>query len=136
MAEQQTKGLDEKFCTSCGQVINILAEICPECGVRQMQPPGVGDDVVVPMLLNGLLGHLGFMGIGHLAVGSVAKGIALLCFGLALTLIRIVDVADFESLDFGIGFILFRFVYTVVFAIVLIWSIFDVRSVVRRKSQR
>jgi len=26
---------NEKFCTECGALINIKAEICPKCGVRQ-----------------------------------------------------------------------------------------------------
>ena len=26
---------NEKFCTECGKLINIKAEICPQCGVRQ-----------------------------------------------------------------------------------------------------
>jgi len=29
---------DEVFCTSCGVVIKEHAEICPECGVRQLEP--------------------------------------------------------------------------------------------------
>lgn len=29
------KGMDEKFCTECGSIIRIKAEICPSCGVRQ-----------------------------------------------------------------------------------------------------
>ncbi|MFD1644616.1 zinc ribbon domain-containing protein [Haloarchaeobius litoreus] len=31
-------GPDEVFCTSCGVVIKEHAEICPECGVRQIEP--------------------------------------------------------------------------------------------------
>ncbi len=31
-----TKGTDEKFCSECGSVIKMKAEICPKCGVRQM----------------------------------------------------------------------------------------------------
>ena len=30
------KGLDEKYCSSCGNIIKQLAEICPKCGVRQI----------------------------------------------------------------------------------------------------
>ncbi len=30
------KSPNEKFCTECGSIINIKAEICPKCGVRQM----------------------------------------------------------------------------------------------------
>ena len=26
---------NEKYCTECGELINIKAEICPKCGVRQ-----------------------------------------------------------------------------------------------------
>lgn len=31
----RTKGVDEKFCETCGAAIKIIAEICPKCGVRQ-----------------------------------------------------------------------------------------------------
>ena len=30
------KGPDDKFCTECGAVIKVKAEICPNCGVRQI----------------------------------------------------------------------------------------------------
>lgn len=26
---------NEKYCTECGEIINLKAEICPKCGVRQ-----------------------------------------------------------------------------------------------------
>jgi TM2 domain-containing membrane protein YozV len=26
---------NEKYCTECGELINIKAEICPKCGIRQ-----------------------------------------------------------------------------------------------------
>ncbi|WP_221412100.1 MULTISPECIES: TM2 domain-containing protein [unclassified Dysgonomonas] len=29
----------EKYCSNCGQVIDINAEICPKCGVRQFTSP-------------------------------------------------------------------------------------------------
>lgn len=29
----------EKYCQECGEVINIKAEICPKCGVRQAASP-------------------------------------------------------------------------------------------------
>ena len=34
-----SKGPNEKFCSECAAVINVKAEICPKCGVRQMQAP-------------------------------------------------------------------------------------------------
>lgn len=27
---------NEKYCQECGEIINIKAEICPKCGVRQL----------------------------------------------------------------------------------------------------
>jgi RNA polymerase subunit RPABC4/transcription elongation factor Spt4 len=35
MGEAGTKGQDEVFCFSCGEIIRQEAEICPKCGVRQ-----------------------------------------------------------------------------------------------------
>ena len=34
---KKSKNLDEKFCTECGEIIKLKAEICPKCGVRQLQ---------------------------------------------------------------------------------------------------
>ena len=37
MAEDRRQlGPDEQFCSSCGEIIKKLAEICPKCGVRLM----------------------------------------------------------------------------------------------------
>lgn len=30
---------NEKYCNDCGAVINTKAEICPKCGVRQLDAP-------------------------------------------------------------------------------------------------
>jgi hypothetical protein len=35
MSEVRSKGQDEVFCFSCGEIIKQEAEICPKCGVRQ-----------------------------------------------------------------------------------------------------
>jgi len=39
MSESVGKGLDEKYCSECGAVIKVKAEICPKCGVRQFIQP-------------------------------------------------------------------------------------------------
>jgi TM2 domain-containing membrane protein YozV len=36
---QADKRQDEKYCSDCGAIIKVKAEICPRCGVRQMVPP-------------------------------------------------------------------------------------------------
>jgi TM2 domain-containing membrane protein YozV len=33
--KKRSKNLDEKFCSECGEIIRLKAEICPKCGVRQ-----------------------------------------------------------------------------------------------------
>ena len=43
MSDDVKKGADEKFCSSCGAIIKIAAEICPKCGVRQKGIAGSGD---------------------------------------------------------------------------------------------
>ena len=37
----------EKFCSDCGEIIKVYAEICPKCGVRQMAAPVAPQPVVV-----------------------------------------------------------------------------------------
>jgi TM2 domain-containing membrane protein YozV len=32
----EAKGSDQKYCSDCGALIRVRAEICPKCGVRQI----------------------------------------------------------------------------------------------------
>jgi hypothetical protein len=41
-------GADEAYCTSCGEVIKEEAEICPECGVRQVSDQDQNSDAPIP----------------------------------------------------------------------------------------
>lgn len=41
MSESKKKNIDEKFCSDCGEIIKIKAEICPKCGIRQLFPPSL-----------------------------------------------------------------------------------------------
>jgi TM2 domain-containing membrane protein YozV/ribosomal protein L40E len=86
MSEPATKGLDEKFCSDCGAIIKIKAEICPKCGVRQMPPPMLinlgavaanGKSRVAAALLALFLG--GF-GIHKFYLGQTGLGILYLLF--------------------------------------------------------
>ena len=72
-----TKGPDEKYCSTCGEIIKQQAEICPECGVRQKDPtPQVTDEPeptpssdkdrvtagVLALVLGGLGAHKFYLG--------------------------------------------------------------------------
>ena len=133
MSAERRKELDEKFCFSCGEAIKSAAEICPHCGVRQMEPPSrlpqvhIEENVaLIPMLLNGLFGFFGFMGIGHMALGAVGKGIGLLLLGWLMVVLFWVTVWFF------IGWI-----FIPLGIAVWVWSIFDVQGIaVRRAAQQ
>ena len=78
------KAANEKFCFECGATINSKAEICPHCGVRQSQPPGVigpsspsGRNRIAAAIFAILLG--GF-GIHKFYLGRVGQGILYLVF--------------------------------------------------------
>lgn len=78
---------NEKFCTECGALINIKAEICPKCGVRQViQPTPVSSEVSeqrnrwITCLL--LCWFLGVLGVHRFYTGHTTIGVLqLLTFG-------------------------------------------------------
>jgi TM2 domain-containing membrane protein YozV/Tfp pilus assembly protein PilE len=70
---RRIKGLDEKFCESCGEIIKIKAEICPKCGVR------LGKRVSKAALLL-LTFFLGGIGIHKFYLGKYWQGILFVLF--------------------------------------------------------
>ena len=81
-------GPDEVYCRDCGAVISERAEICPECGVRQQNPPKSSVDTLVEELTGGgnpfvaaVLSVL-LPGLGQLYNRELQKGIAVLVAGL------------------------------------------------------
>lgn len=86
MSEVFSKASDEKFCTECGAVIKQKAEICPQCGVRQMGMPNMG--TLGPVASNGkskiaaalFAFFLGGFGAHKFYLGQVGKGILYLLF--------------------------------------------------------
>ncbi len=80
----KTKAADEKFCSECGEVIKVKAEICPKCGVRQLPAPSAfgniapnGKTRIAAALFAFFLG--GF-GAHKFYLGETGKGILYLCF--------------------------------------------------------
>jgi hypothetical protein len=84
---------DEKYCSSCGEVIKKEAEICPKCGVRQMSAPSASVTNVKSKTVAGLLAlFLGGFGIHKFYLGS-AIGIVyiLFCWTFIPSLIAFVE---------------------------------------------
>jgi TM2 domain-containing membrane protein YozV/ribosomal protein L40E len=86
MSEMPVRAVDEKFCSECGAIIKLKAEICPKCGVRQMsQPLSVN---LGPVASNGksrivaavLAFFLGGLGVHKFYLGQIGMGILYLIF--------------------------------------------------------
>ncbi len=73
---QFMKNENEKYCTDCGQVINIKAEICPKCGVRQsvVSSSSVKDNRWLTCLL--LCWFVGVFGVHRFYTGHTGIGVA------------------------------------------------------------
>lgn len=80
---QRIRNENEKFCSDCGTNINAKAEICPNCGVRQMAvsngfaSAANGKSRVTAAVLAFFLG--GF-GVHKFYLGRVGMGIVYLLF--------------------------------------------------------
>ncbi len=82
MTARKEKANDEKYCSSCGEVIKNAAEICPHCGVRQPALAGAPPDISEKWLVSLLLCiFLGFLGAHRFYVGKVGTGILMLLTG-------------------------------------------------------
>jgi TM2 domain-containing membrane protein YozV len=83
---EQIKAVDEKFCSECGAIIKIKAEICPKCGVRQMpQPLSVNLGALAPNGKSKIAAalfafFLGVFGAHKFYLGQVGMGILYLVF--------------------------------------------------------
>ena len=87
----QTKGADEQYCSSCGEVIKKEAEICPKCGVRQQgSSSGVEKNP-------GLAAVLSFIwtGAGQIYNGQLMKGLAFIGLQVVNILLMIVIIGFF-----------------------------------------
>jgi len=73
MAERTTK-----FCTDCGAEINVRAEICPKCGVRQMSIASSGTSKKITAGILALL--VGGLGVHHFYLKRIGRGILYLLF--------------------------------------------------------
>lgn len=71
---------NEKYCQECGAAINIKAEICPKCGVRQpftnIQSPEISTKENKWLITLLLCWFLGIFGIHRFYTGHTGIGVA------------------------------------------------------------
>jgi len=67
------KGLDEKFCESCGEIIKIRAKICPKCGVRLRKHVSKAALLLLTFFLGGI-------GIHRFYLGNIRQGLVYVVF--------------------------------------------------------
>lgn len=94
-SDGQTKGMDEKYCSSCGEIIKKAAEICPECGVRQSGATSSAQekDAGIAAVLSAITGGWG----GQLYNGEIGKGLGLLVLQFVNFLLLAVFVGFFTG---------------------------------------
>ncbi len=80
----QLKKENEKFCSECGEIINLKSEICPKCGVRQKGAPSSltstapnGKSKIAAALFAFFLGGLG---AHKFYLGKIGMGLLYLLF--------------------------------------------------------
>jgi TM2 domain-containing membrane protein YozV/ribosomal protein S27AE len=71
----------EKYCIECGSIINLKAEICPKCGVRQpfiaeMKQSNNKEDENQWLICLLLCWFVGILGAHRFYTGHIAIGIA------------------------------------------------------------
>lgn len=80
MSEAQP-GADEQYCSSCGEIIKMEAEMCPECGVRQAEPETTSGGSTKDKNTAGILALLlGGLGAHHFYLGNTGRGIIYIVF--------------------------------------------------------
>src|SRR6187402_3717934 len=92
-----------KFCSNCGKTLDLNQENkkCSKCGFDLQQQTGVKDNRSIveqlPYKSPGTAALIAFIGgiftlpgIGHIYVGKVGKGIAILILGVVLTVLTFV----------------------------------------------
>ena len=98
---EKTKGPDERFCESCGEIIKKDAVICPHCGVQvgQLAVSETSKDKTVAILLAIFLGFWAWIYTWEIDKVKfwVGLGVTLGTFGIAGIVFQIWAIVDAAS---------------------------------------
>lgn len=133
------------FCKQCGKEIPEGARFCPYCGADQgayvPPPPQAGLETKnsgLAAVLALVLGFFGIWGVGHIYVGKIGKGIALLILGIILQWV-IGFFVFFGAMFFGFsygfmhrgiagflgGFLVPIIIWGLITLAIFIWQVYD-----------
>lgn len=132
------------FCPNCGkELTEPVPAFCPHCGnpiSLTPTPPSPKPAATIPQKNAGIaavlalgLGIFGFMGVGHLYVGKILRGICLLAVGLILGGLTWGSFI-LGFLTFGIGFVGFILFGLILFSL-WIWQIYNAYSLANRYNE-
>jgi TM2 domain-containing membrane protein YozV len=125
---KRRRGESLPFCPKCGKEVKAEDVFCPSCGynLKSVVKPSMPLEHKSPgiaAVLALVLGAFGLMGVGHIYVGRLARGIVLLIVGIILAVLTFGSfLLGFATLGLGwVGAIIFG----VILFILWIWQIFD-----------
>src|SRR5919109_1129611 len=148
-----------KFCASCGEKLDTGKEMdeCPKChsalhqdsehtkspsrvvGQLPYKSPGTA------ALIAFIGGIFALPGIGHIYVGKVGKGIAILILGIVLIILTIVlifsvvpftmstdEATTLENASIGIWIPIISAVFAIAYLVLFVWQIFNARKLAKK----
>jgi hypothetical protein len=147
-----------KYCSNCGKTLENLndEEIkkCPKCGIGLLQVGGPTYNMPVvdqlpykspgtAALIAFIGGIFALLGLGHIFIGNVGRGIGILILGIVIYVLFIIIIIFSLSLQgllflgadespIGIEAILFIFVLGIAYFVFWIWQIFNARKLAKK----
>lgn len=127
------------YCPNCGKEVQADASFCPSCGHNLKVAPAPRPAPSVPTehkssgvaaVLALVLGIIGLMGIGHIYVGRIRRGIILLIIGIFLAVLTWGSFL-LGFVTFGLGFLVGIFFAIILFAL-WIWQTYDAYSLSKK----
>ena len=148
-----------KFCASCGEKLDTEKEMdeCPKCHSALHQhsehtksPSRVVEQLAykspgTAALIAFIGGIFALPGIGHIYVGKVGKGIAILILGIVLIILTIVlifsvvpftmstdEATTLENASIGIWIPIISAVFAITYLVLFVWQIFNARKLAKK----
>ena len=119
------------FCKQCGKEISQDARYCPYCGADQLKIERKNAGLAAVLAL--IAGIFGIWGIGHIYIGKIGKGIALLILGFLLTWVLspfLLTWIFFGAMHGGLsgffmGLLGVTAIWILVCFVIFVWQVYD-----------